>query len=62
MSCSGPYKIEARLGDLDLKSPAKTDYWKSIEEKLINGGWYTGDEKEFISTNDECALQFDSAK
>lgn len=37
--------IEARIGDLDLKSPNKAQYWKDIENSLINGGWYTGTEK-----------------
>lgn len=39
--------IEARLGDLDLKSSAgkKAEYWRSLESSLIDEGWYTGTEK-----------------
>ena len=36
--------IEARIGDLDLKSPNKAQYWKDTENALINEGWYTGTE------------------
>jgi inositol-pentakisphosphate 2-kinase len=38
-------QIEARLGDLDLKSPDKAQYWKDTERGLIEEGWYTGTEK-----------------
>lgn len=40
-SCSGA--IEARIGDLDLKSGrgGKAEYWRSTETRLINEGWYT---------------------
>ncbi|KAI4108243.1 MAG: hypothetical protein L6R37_001116 [Teloschistes peruensis] len=39
-------RVEARLGDLDLKIPDgnKAQYWKDIEEQLIDEGWYTGTE------------------
>jgi inositol-pentakisphosphate 2-kinase len=40
------YGIEARIGDLDLKSPDKAQYWKDTENALIEEGWYTGAEKE----------------
>lgn len=42
------HAIEARLGDLDLKSSAgeKAEYWRSLERSLIDGGWYTGTEGE----------------
>ena len=38
--------IEARLGDLDLKTPdgGKGDYWRETEQQLIDEGWYTGTE------------------
>ncbi|RDL37420.1 uncharacterized protein BP5553_04853 [Venustampulla echinocandica] len=39
-------KIEARIGDLDLKSPDKGDYWKTVERQLIDEGWYMGTEKK----------------
>lgn len=38
--------LEARLGDLDLKSPKKKEYWRNIEEQLISEGWYQGTERE----------------
>jgi inositol-pentakisphosphate 2-kinase len=38
--------IEARIGDLDLKSPDKSQYWKDTENALIDEGWYTGTEKK----------------
>ena len=43
----GHGKIEARLGDLDLKSSAgeKAEYWRTLERTLIDGGWYTGTER-----------------
>lgn len=36
--------IEARLGDLDLKSPDgdKMQYWRDTEMSLITEGWYAG--------------------
>ncbi|KAL8810691.1 MAG: hypothetical protein Q9223_002167 [Gallowayella weberi] len=39
--------IEARLGDLDLKTPdgGKSDYWKETEKQLIDEGWYTATEQ-----------------
>jgi inositol-pentakisphosphate 2-kinase len=42
---AGDRRIEARLGDLDLKSPSKSQYWKDTENALIDEGWYTGTEK-----------------
>jgi len=38
--------IEARLGDLDLKHPEKLSKWKTAEQDLIDGGWYTNTEAE----------------
>jgi inositol-pentakisphosphate 2-kinase len=38
--------VEARIGDLDLKSPDKAQYWKDTENTLIEEGWYTGTEKD----------------
>ncbi|KAL8935591.1 MAG: hypothetical protein Q9211_004619 [Gyalolechia sp. 1 TL-2023] len=39
-------QIEARLGDLDLKTPDgnKAEYWRQIEQQLIDEGWYTATE------------------
>jgi inositol-pentakisphosphate 2-kinase len=39
-------EFEARIGDLDLKSPDKAEYWKSVERPLIEEGWYLGLEPE----------------
>jgi inositol-pentakisphosphate 2-kinase len=38
--------VEARLGDLDVKSAEKGGAWKRQERELIEGGWYTGSEVE----------------
>lgn len=39
-------RLEAKIGDLDLKSGKKVGYWKGWEEKLSKEGWYTGEEVE----------------
>lgn len=52
-------KIEARLGDLDVKSPAKADYWRKCEQELIDEGWYTGTEKEEDRQPLTCSLSPD---
>ncbi|KAH6668961.1 inositol-pentakisphosphate 2-kinase [Halenospora varia] len=52
-------KIEARLGDLDVKSPAKADYWRRCEQELIDEGWYTGAEKEEDRQPLTCSLSPD---
>lgn len=39
-------RIEARLGDLDLKQPEKMARWSKVESDLIHGGWYTNTEHE----------------
>jgi inositol-pentakisphosphate 2-kinase len=38
--------VEARLGDLDLKSQGKKAYWRKTEVSLIEEGWYEGQESE----------------
>jgi inositol-pentakisphosphate 2-kinase len=43
-NASDDKNIEARLGDLDLKSPDKAEYWMETERKLIDEGWYQGTE------------------
>ncbi len=42
-----PYgkSAEAKLGDLDLKSKDKAQYWRDTERALIDEGWYMGTEK-----------------
>ena len=49
--------IEARLGDLDLKQPAKADRWREVENGLIEGGWYANDEADAYHMPEKiCAL------
>ncbi|KAJ6127354.1 hypothetical protein N7523_002966 [Penicillium sp. IBT 18751x] len=45
---------EIRLGDLDMKTAAggKSKYWRDVETKLIDGGWYHGNSQ--VASN--CAL------
>lgn len=47
----------ARLGDLDIKKPkeGKLKYWKDVEQRLIDGGWYEGREVRKVRTN--CRLE-----
>lgn len=52
-----PRKWEARIGDLDLKSPAKSEYWRRIETDLIEEGWYEGKEKERTPGYNNCLLR-----
>jgi inositol-pentakisphosphate 2-kinase len=35
--------IEARLGDLDIKTAGKVPEWRTKENALLQGGWYYGD-------------------
>ncbi len=55
---NGKGTIEARLGDLDLKSPTgiKVEYWRNLEEQLIDGGWYTATEKGNAAHESSCQL------
>ncbi|MCJ1297675.1 Inositol-pentakisphosphate 2-kinase [Hypocenomyce scalaris] len=43
--------VQARLGDLDWKSPdgKKAEYWLETERRLINEGWYMGTEEKSSS-------------
>ena len=50
-------ELKARLGDLDQKSPKKVEYWRSIEQQLIDEGWYLCGEKQPFSDPIICALQ-----
>jgi inositol-pentakisphosphate 2-kinase len=38
----GTWTVEAKVADLDLKSPKSVKKWREIEQKLIEGGWYMG--------------------
>ncbi|KAI9706430.1 MAG: Inositol-pentakisphosphate 2-kinase [Candelina mexicana] len=58
MRQAGQGPIEARLGDLDLKSPdeGKAEYWRAVEKELIDGGWYTGTEDDPQTDRSWCDL------
>jgi hypothetical protein len=48
--------VTARIGDLDLKSPMKVEYWRNVERPLVDEGWYAGAESEDHKQPLECAL------
>jgi len=53
-------KIEARIGDLDLKSKDKKQYWHDTELALIEEGWYEGlENKEEYQPLNNCSLNKD---
>ena len=53
----GQGSIDARLGDLDLKTgKRKADYWRGLERQLIEGGWYAATEKEELMGENLCQL------
>ncbi len=54
--------IEARIGDLDVKSAAKADYWSSTERALIEEGWYTGTESAEFKQLLTCSLSRGASK
>jgi len=49
-------KIEARIGDLDLKSPDKKGYWYETEKQLIDEGWYHGCENSQDTQPLDCRI------
>lgn len=49
--------VEGRLGDLDMKSPAKAISWIAQERQLIDEGWYMGSEVNGAHSDILCALQ-----
>jgi hypothetical protein len=54
--------IEARLGDLDLKTSSghKAEYWRSVEKQLIDGRWYMGTERDGEGQGrNRCQLGYD---
>lgn len=56
----GQSSINARLGDLDLKTgKGKAEYWKGLERQLIEDGWYTATEREKIVGENLCQLAGD---
>ena len=50
--------VEARLGDLDLKTSGgkKAEYWRSLERRLIDEGWYSATEKDKSAGENFCQL------
>ena len=54
----GGRKIEARLGDLDLKTSSgkKAEYWRNLERQLIDEGWYRATEKYHTARENFCQL------
>ncbi|EPE31692.1 hypothetical protein GLAREA_12448 [Glarea lozoyensis ATCC 20868] len=52
----GEGEVEARLGDLDLKSAEKVGYWREVERGLVDGGWYEGTEKAGRKGDVLCAV------
>ncbi|KAL8934489.1 MAG: hypothetical protein Q9216_005889 [Gyalolechia sp. 2 TL-2023] len=59
-------QIEARLGDLDLKTPDgnKAEYWRKTEQQLIDEGWYTATERDTLSKAEDdpvCLLSRNTA-
>lgn len=53
----GQSSIDARLGDLDLKTgKGKAEYWRGLERHLIDGGWYTATENEKTVAENLCQL------
>lgn len=51
-------EIEARLGDLDLKTSSgrKAEYWRNLERRLIDEGWYGATEKDSAQHENFCQL------
>ncbi|KAI2193876.1 Inositol-pentakisphosphate 2-kinase [Ophidiomyces ophidiicola] len=49
---------EVRLGDLDFKSGTggKLEYWRDLETRLIEEGWYHG--REAVAEMPDCSLQY----
>ena len=53
----GQTSIDARLGDLDLKTgKGKAEYWRSLERQLIDGRWYTATENGSSVGENLCQL------
>ncbi|MCJ1283378.1 Inositol-pentakisphosphate 2-kinase [Xylographa opegraphella] len=53
---SGAGAVEAKLGDMDLKSAAKADYWRRLEERLIKEDWYAVEEWDGEAEETVCLL------
>ena len=53
---SAHFGIEARFGDLDLKSGEKYGKWREIEDGLLDKGWYVALERGNNGTEGVCLL------
>ena len=53
---SGSGMVEAKLGDLDLKSVAKAGYWRQLEERLVREDWYAVEERDGEAVETVCLL------
>ncbi|KAH7360104.1 inositol-pentakisphosphate 2-kinase [Rhexocercosporidium sp. MPI-PUGE-AT-0058] len=53
---AGEGKVEARIGDLDVKSPDKLAYWQETERALVEEGWYAGSETVQWERQNTCSL------
>ena len=55
---TGHTKVEARLGDLDLKTSGgkKAEYWRNLERRLIDEGWYSATENDNSGGENFCQL------
>ncbi|MCJ1390070.1 Inositol-pentakisphosphate 2-kinase [Xylographa bjoerkii] len=48
--------VEAKLGDMDLKSWAKAGYWRQLEERLIREDWYAAKAGDGEAVETVCLL------
>ncbi|MCJ1315230.1 Inositol-pentakisphosphate 2-kinase [Xylographa vitiligo] len=53
---SGGGRVEAKLGDMDLKSAAKAGYWRGLEERLVREDWYAVGERSGGAGETVCLL------
>ncbi|MCJ1405900.1 Inositol-pentakisphosphate 2-kinase [Xylographa trunciseda] len=53
--------VEAKLGDMDLKSGAKAGYWRELEERLVREDWYAVEERDGAAVETICLLSRRSA-
>ncbi|MCJ1296406.1 Inositol-pentakisphosphate 2-kinase [Xylographa carneopallida] len=56
MPSHGEGMLEAKLGDLDLKSAAKAGYWRELEDRLVREDWYAVGERDGEAMDSVCLL------
>ncbi|MCJ1473086.1 hypothetical protein MMC13_001736 [Lambiella insularis] len=56
ISREGKGQVEARLGDLDLKSATKAENWEATERKLRAENWYAANGHNRIAESTVCLL------